>query len=840
MTLEEIFGLENQDLIDQVRAQNRAKAIEYIDRYTKPMPTEEVTDWAQKNVRFDEPKFRGSFSIATRHYLEEILNLWRRDLTNEITDIIFCAATRSAKTRIPMAGAAYRIALDPMRCLWTKPMKHGAGGSRNDAITKFIPMLKASPGLKHACDRCDKNSLNGNQQRINGSIIDWEGTGSAKQLSGNPDDVVVQDECDGYVLKGNNEAHPSILADERTKDATNPLRYKSCSPTVEDGVIWQWLMRSDLRRRFLPCPRCNPNAKVGRVTPCAPNSSTPQLLNSQTRLKGYFILAWSEQYNVLPNKLPDGTPIPIAYIKWDPAAKHRDGSWDLDLVTRTAHAVCPHCQGKIHNHEKEWMDTRGFWLSTKKGAPGVAGFQLSSLYVTHDETAWGILAKKFLLARANGQSMKGFINNDLAEVDVMQEHGRNKLELNTAPAAQTDWVAILTADFQKNWPYLWFVVRKWCAFKLLPPFAITNGLPDFVPLLELPENADPREKCRKLLGLKTEDSGLWTNNPAWLVIAELMRFDSRTGPSPLIEFLLAQGITGAKLVKLYREDAKANTMDFRKKIHELMAAQDGRTARCPRGGDSELVAAGYCELSGPAAWEELKDVVKQYQVGKGMLIPNRCVHIDCGFAEKFNRVVLQMCYESASIYKYYDPINSTKNVPLFYETPRHQYCLPAPYDGWLPVRGKPTNRPLGTGKLHPELNIDIGDPYYGTPNAGTSVTEILEIPQGLFWLRKEDLRQKRTKQLYTVSPNVEWFPRLYNVDGSLRIEGGRSTSNFKQADYERQLNEQYFDEKRAVVVPKHGKGGSQSKMHPYHLDDCETYQIGSATHNEFFEETESK
>jgi len=223
-----------------------------------------------------------------------------------------------------------------------------------------------------------------------------------------------------------------------------------------------------------------------------------------------------------------------------------------------------------------------------------------------------------------------------------------------------------------------------------------------------------------------------------------------------------------------------------------------------------------------------------------MSIPGRCVHIDCGFAEKFNRIVLQNCYESATVYKYYDPVNSPKSVPLFYEQPRHQYCLPAPYDGWLPIRGKPTNRPLGTGKLHPELNVDIGDPYYGTPRAGSAVTEILEIPTGLFWLRKEDLRQNRTKNTYTISPQVEWCPRIRTVDGSLKMEGGRTASNFKQTDYERQLNEQYFNEIKGTVEPKHGKGGAQSRMHPYHLDDCETYQVAAATHNEFFDQTNQK
>lgn len=861
ITLEEIFGSENADLVTQIRAQDRAYARDLLDRLTKPLPTQHVTEWCLQNVKFNEPKFSGPFSTHTRHYLEEPLNLWRRDLSNDITDLICCWATRSAKTRIPMAGMAYRIALDPVRCLWTKPMKHGAGGSRNDAITKFIPMLKASPGLETAVERCDKNSLNGNQQRINGSIVDWEGTGSAKQLSGNPDDVVVQDECDGYVLKGHTEAHPSILADERTKDASNPLRYKSCSPTVEDGVIWQWLMRSDLRRRFLPCPRCNPEAKIINAetqSPPSPAEKSPSENNSAklsaplrlcVNFTGWFVLAWSEQFSVLPTKMPDGTPIPTAYIKWDPAAKNREGTWDLERVTRTAHAVCPHCQGKIHNHEKEWMDEHGLWLATKKGAPGVAGFQLSSLYVTHDETAWGILAKKFLMARDSGQTMKGFINNDLAEVDVMQEHGRNKIELSAAAVAQTDWVAQLTADFQKNWPYLWFVVRKWCAFKLLPPFPITNGLPDFVPELLQPGNEGPLEKCARLLGCSVRSvtaANFTTANltaakyfPMWTVIAELNRFDSRTGSSPLIEFLLAQNIVGEKLVKLYRETANSNTLDFRKAIFELMARQDGRTARCPRGGDSELIAAGHLALSGEYVWEELKELIQQYQIGHGMPLPGRCVAIDCGYAEKFNREVLRKCHESATTWKYYDPMS--KNRPaIFYREPIHNYCVPAGRDGWYAMKGYPINQRWNHGGIRNELNTNLEDPFFGTVNAGTAVTEVLEFPQGLFWLRKEDLRQKRAKQTYTVSPAVDWHPVIHNPDGTPQIIADRNVSNFKTQDYERQLNEQYYDEMKGKVEPKHGRGGAQSRAHPYHLDDCETMQIALATHHEFFEENEPK
>lgn len=582
-----------------------------------------------------------------------------------------------------------------------------------------------------------------------------------------------------------------------------------------------------------------PPAAIAEIQAARAQLAPPsEIGNQKSEIKnftGWFVLAWSEQYSVLPLKMPDGTAIPHAYIKWDKAAKLKDGSWDFERVMRTAHAECPHCHGTIYNHEKEWMDERGRWLPTRKGAPGVAGFHLSSLYVTHDETAWGILAKKFLLARDSGQTMKGFINNDLAEVDVMQEHGRNKVELVSAPISGTDWVSQLTADFQKNYPYIWFVVRNWCAFKLQPPFPITNGIPDFVPLLDEPGNEGPREKCSKLLGLQDPSLVTRHSSPVWSPIAELMRFDSRTGASPLVEFLLAQGLVGEKLVKLYHETAGGNTLEFRRVIYREMATLEKRTfVNPPRGGDSELIAAGHLAMSGEYAWDELKELIQHFKIGRGMSIPNRCVAIDCGYAEKFNREVLRKCYESASEYKYYDPLS--KNRPaIFYREPIHNFCIPAPRDGWLAVKGYPMNQRWNHGGIRNELNLNLEDPFFGTQKAGEGVVEVLELPSGLFWTRKEDLRQKRAKQAYAVSPHVEWFPKIRALDGTVTDE-----SNFKLTDYERQLNEQYYDETKGKVVPKHGHGGAQSRSHPYHLDDCETYQIALAAHNEFFEETEGK
>ena len=864
-TLEDIFGGNNAALAAQVRRQDDAFAREFIERITRPLPTEHVADFGQRAVFFDEPKMRGMFSVKTRHYLEEPLNLFRRDLSNDITDIVFCGATRSGKTRIPMVALVYRIANDPTRCLWTKPMKQGAGGSRSDAKTKIIPMLKSSPGLAAVIGRCDKNALNNNQMMINGSIVDMEGTGSPKQLSGNPDDMTIQDECDGYTVTGN-EAHPSILIDERTKDASNPLRYKCCSPTVEDGVIWTWLMRSDLRRRFMPCPRCSPLAgnrhrgtEAQRQRDAAsdnfPNGGRAQaplrLGDSVAKLSGgkmsfaelvankFFVLGWSEQYNVLPMKMPDGTPIPVAYTFWDKEAKARDGEWDFQRVMQTAHFKCPHCGGKILNHEKEWMDERGQWHPTKVGAPGVAGFQLSSLYVTHDETSIGMLAKKFLMARENGQTMKGFINNDLAEVDIRQEHSGDKIELSSRPLAQPDWIPLLTADYHKNHPYLWFTVCQWCAFKMAAPLAITDGKPDFVSELDQPGNEVIREVCGQLIGYQGDPSLVTRHSsPVWNVIGELARFnavDPDTGWSPLIDFLLAQKITCDKLLKFFKETANGDTLEFRRQILLAMwkmAGGDEKQFRAARGGDHELIAAGYCDRSGEYAWDELTEIIAEFKIGRGLKIPARGVFVDCGFAENKNRIVLQKCHESATEFDYYDPTVKSKD-PFFTDLPGH-YKQTHGWNGWQAIRGKPTFQSQGSG-LGRDLGKHVEDPYFGTSKGGTSVVDILEIPTALFWLRKDDIRQKKTRQIFTISPNVSFFPKRFLPDGTRTEE-----SNYKKEDFDRQSNMMILDETRGVIRSKAGTGGSQSKRHPDHPDDCMTYQVAAATHLEFFEDNSRK
>lgn len=407
-----------------------------------------VADWAERNIVFREPSITGPFNYRHgRRYLAEPLDNWRGP---KCSDMVLCWGTRCGKTRVLLVGAAWRIAHYPMRCLWTKPATQGPGGARNDAKTKWLPMLRASPVfaplLTEGARRYDVTNL---QQCIGGSIIDWIGTGSPKQLSSNPCDVTIQDEIDGYVLRGNAEAHPSALVDERTKDAAIPLRVKASTPTIEDGPIWRWLLRSDLRRRFVPCPLCN-RGNDGRPI-------------DQER---FFVLAWSEQFTVLPKKFPDGRKIPMAFVRWDGDADIPDEPDPeyLRIASETAHFQCPFCGGRISDEWRIWMDEQGEWRPTQTGEDGVRGYHLASLYVDHPEMRLSVLVKKFLSNRGDPAFLRNFANADLAEAYVSQESFRQRTERIVADlkdagiAGKT--VRLMGVDVQQAYPYFWYAVRE--------------------------------------------------------------------------------------------------------------------------------------------------------------------------------------------------------------------------------------------------------------------------------------------------------------------------------------------------------------------------------------------
>lgn len=818
--------------------------------FLAPPPSSLPDEWAETDIRFDYSKeMTGPCSFVGRNYLRRPIRDSVNPAVRKQTKVF---GRGNGKTLCDEVQICYKLKFLPgVRGLGVYPATKGEGGSENFVSTRLSKTIKASPGLRDILPTKGQERfyLNKKIVRLNGSHYGFIGSNSGSQGVSNRLTDIYFDEMEKFADTLKNEAGIDKLAEGSVEGVADYQIHYSSTPTIEDGLIWRAIQKSNLHLYFVPCPHCNGlEARAGQ--PHGATETAREIEAKAKNFRGWFIIIFSDRYSAgWPTKFSvtdpslNGLPIPAAHMQFRYApggtaanplndAKNRDGTWNLDRAQANTHIICPHCRaairdwtpgpdgagGHISPEQKIWMDANGVWICVKPGEPGHVGYMINSLYapVLNKESTWGGRSASFLGAIEEGSdATRTFINAILAGVYTNQELGRTAIEISAHSAAKEDWITVVTADYQKNWPYLWFVARKWCAFKLLPPFGITGGRPDFVDALEDPANAEAKVICTRLV------DGC---DAAWFTLAEIMRFDSRTGQSPIVDYLLAQKITGEKLVKLYREDAGGNTMDLRRIVYAALGEK-----RPPRGGDSELVAAGHCNLSGEYVWDEFKEILQQYQAGRGMPIPQQCVSIDSGYGEKFNREVLRKCFESATEFKYYDPMS--KNRPaVFYRQPIHNFCVPVPLNAWLASKGYPMNKRWDHGGIRNELNTNLDDPFFGMANAGTCMVEILELPTGLFWLRKQDLRSARTKQLYAVAANVEWYPKIHTPDGQPTKD-----SSFKLADYEKHLNEQYYDEKRGKVEPRHGRGGSQSRAHPYHLDDCETYQVALATYHNFFD-----
>lgn len=388
-------------------------------------PIISVSQWCEQNIVFNEPDCHGSFSFVGREYLREPLNAWGDE---DVTDVVSVFASQIGKTRIVMGGVCYTMVNQPSRFLWVMPNVDRTGGAKDVSQNRWQPMVFASPAMSSLISTkgSGRHKFKNLQQVIGGSIIDFAGSNSPAALASNPVRIIVLDEVDKFSEGTNKEADAVSLAQQRTKSYSNPKRFKSSTPTIEEGLIWQEFLKTDQRRRFLPCPYC---AK-------------------------FVVFAWSEEYCTLKKTGCE------AYIKWD-NAKHTDGSPNYEIIKATAHALCPHCQGKIQDHQKTAMDAKGEWRATATAAFGYKGWHLPSMYCSSVQTSFGNLASRFIQDKNSLLGLQAFINGELAEPYMAQDRRAARTEAIGKITIVNEWARLLTVDCQRNAPYYWAVKRAW-------------------------------------------------------------------------------------------------------------------------------------------------------------------------------------------------------------------------------------------------------------------------------------------------------------------------------------------------------------------------------------------
>lgn len=385
-----------------------------------------VRDWCAAFLQFDEAGNHGPFRLIGCEYIGEVLDDFG---DTSIADEVLVWGSQTRKTGTLMGGMAWSLCNDPCGALWVMPNRELA---KKFSRQRWQKMLRASEPTKGLVPRgAQRHSFSTLEQILGASTINFVGSNSAANLASNPCRRVILDEVDKFNEGGGKEADAVNLAEQRTKDQPSPQRWKTSTPTIPQGLIWQEFQKGDQRRFFVPCPHC----------------------------QKHVVLAWSKQFTTL--RLTGNE----AFVVWDKGAKSASGTWDLDRVKASAHAVCPHCGGMIRNDHKTAMLRAGEWRSTNSFAPvSFRSRQLSSLYSTAPDTTFGSLATKFLQAKTSLLGLQGFINGDLAEPYASQETIGERVELISAkfdPAEKDGWSDLMTVDCQARSPFFYWVHRRW-------------------------------------------------------------------------------------------------------------------------------------------------------------------------------------------------------------------------------------------------------------------------------------------------------------------------------------------------------------------------------------------
>ena len=385
----------------------------------KPLSTEPVTDWAEKNILFPAPGRNVPYNIKGREFLREPLDAFANPRIRFVT---FISGSQIGKTAMLMAGAGYTIKNRPSRIFWVMP--------RLKDYQKFFksrlkPMELKSPGLRDLVRR--EKDLTAELQFIGSSIIEMTGSNTPSGLAGSPCRVVILDEVGKFKLAVGAEGGAVGLAQQRVKDFPQSLIFCTSTPVNQLSPEWVKYIDGDQRRYHVPCVHC------GKPV----------------------VFAWSPNFNALPKLGCE------AYVEWDSSAK-TGSKWDYGKVRATAHFVCPFCHGKIFEAEKAQMIPKGEWVITNpNGDKTERSYHISSLYGPSPSTSVGVEAVNFLRQK-KARQLQIFANGELAEPWFNQvANKRSELIISASKEHEGEWFNFLTADYHYNAPFLWYVVRAW-------------------------------------------------------------------------------------------------------------------------------------------------------------------------------------------------------------------------------------------------------------------------------------------------------------------------------------------------------------------------------------------
>ncbi len=350
-------------------------------------PAQRIWEWIDEHVVI--PQVVGSVNpgrldTAQMPFWRGIYDLYWKRSTHYVT---ICASARVGKTLFAICCVLHKIGIWPNPILWLDPTRKTAVAFSRAELQAH--MLECEPVKARAI--IDKVHWTTLMMHFVGCIFRMVGGGSPAELAGFQAELVVINESDKVKHSVKAESPSQELAIVRTKQFRHTRKIiEESTPTTEWGRIWRRFKEGSQHYVYLPCPHCGHKQRLTFFT---------------------------EEKEVPFDA--DGKPLKPGEKRTEKTGRFKfehlktaEGHYDLQRVERETVYECAGCQGEINQSHQPWMLRRYELRSHNPKAP-IDDISVHVWAALSPFEGWGMLSKKFLLARGSAAKMHDFYNSDL-------------------------------------------------------------------------------------------------------------------------------------------------------------------------------------------------------------------------------------------------------------------------------------------------------------------------------------------------------------------------------------------------------------------------------------------
>ena len=310
------------------------------------------------------------FTDSSGKKLTLLINPWK---------IVVMKSARTGFTSILENAIGYHADYDPCPTLMAQPRVEDA---RRWSKISLAPLFRDTPALQGILRETRVKDSNNTilEKHFPGGFIRVIGAKSPDGFRGITVRLFLFDELDSAPLSAGSEGAPLQLGERRTATVWNRKVIVGSTPTIAgiSAIEFQYAISNQMHY-YVPCPRC----RHFQILVFSPKSMWAQP-------------SWRLGDTMMIGELTKG------YLKFDP-----------DNCTWTYY-LCEHCKEEISEQHKNAMVASGQWRAAVPEVVDIAGFHVSELYSPFN-TSWLLMAKDFLVAKQQIESLRVFINQRTGE-----------------------------------------------------------------------------------------------------------------------------------------------------------------------------------------------------------------------------------------------------------------------------------------------------------------------------------------------------------------------------------------------------------------------------------------